>query len=62
MEQAGVHQVNFNKSAEFYAAELDNFASFAQEQNHRPHLKTSVAQNLSTIAIVNCDWNNRVPS
>lgn len=61
MEQAGVHQVSFNKSAEFYAAELDKFASFAQEKNYRPYLKTSVAQNLATIAVVNCDWNNGVP-
>lgn len=62
MEQAGVHQVSFNKSAEFYAAELDKFAAFAQEKNYRPYLKTSVAQNLATIAVIYCDWNNGVPS
>lgn len=61
MEQAGVHQVSFNKTAEFYTIELDKFAAFAQEQNYRPYLKTSVAQNLATIAVVNCDWNNGVP-
>lgn len=61
MEQAGVHQVSFNKTAEFYTAELDKFAAFAQEKNYRPYLKTSVAQNLATIAVVNCDWNNGVP-
>lgn len=61
MEQAGVHQVSFNKTAEFYTAELDKFATFAQEKNYRPYLKTSVAQNLATIAVVNCDWNNGVP-
>jgi len=61
MEQAGVHQVSFNRSAEFYTAELDKFAAFAQEKNYRPYLKTSVAQNLATIAVVNCDWNNGVP-
>jgi hypothetical protein len=61
MEQAGVHSVSFNKSAEFYTAELDKFATFAQEKNYRPYLKTSVAQNLATIAVVNCDWNNGVP-
>jgi len=60
MEQAGVHQVSFNKSAEFYTAELDKFAAFAQDKNYRPYLKTSVAQNLATIAVVNCDWNNGV--
>src|SRR6188474_2374120 len=54
MEQAGVHSVSFNKSAEFYTAELDKFATFAQEKNYRPYLKTSVAQNLATIAVVNC--------
>lgn len=61
MEQAGIHQVNFNKSAEFYAAELDKFSAFAKEKNYRPYLKTSVAQNLATIAVVNCDWNNGIP-
>lgn len=61
MEQAGIHSVSFNKSAEFYTAELDKFAAFAQEKNYRPYLKTSVAQNLATIAVVNCDWNNGVP-
>lgn len=61
MEQAGVHQVSFTKSAEFYTAELDKFAAFTQEKNYRPYLKTSVAQNLATIAVVNCDWNNGVP-
>ena len=61
MEQAGVHKVSFNKSAEFYIAELDRFSAFAQEKNYRPYLKMSVAQNLATIAIVNCDWNNGVP-
>jgi hypothetical protein len=61
MEQAGVHQVSFNKNAEFYTAELDKFAVFAQEKNYRPYLKTSVAQNLATIAVVSCDWNNGVP-
>lgn len=60
MEQAGVHQVSFNNSADFYIAELDKFAAFAQEKNYRPYLKTSVAQNLATIAVVNCDWNNGV--
>lgn len=61
MEQAGVHQVSFNKNAEFYVAELDKFAAFAQEKNYRRYLKTSVAQNLATIAVVNCDWSNGVP-
>lgn len=61
MEQAGVHSVSFTKSAEFYTAELDRFSAFAQEKNYRPYLKTSVAQNLATIAVVNCDWNNGVP-
>jgi hypothetical protein len=61
MEQASVHQVSFNKSAEFYTAELDKFAAFAQAKNYRPYLKTSVAQNLATIAVINCDWNNGVP-
>lgn len=61
MEQAGIHKVTFNKNAEFYVAELDKFSAFAQAKNYRPYLKTSVAQNLATIAIVNCDWNNGVP-
>lgn len=61
MEQAGVHQVSFNKSVEFYTTELDKFVAFAQKKNYRPYLKTSVAQNLAIIAIVNCDWNNGVP-
>lgn len=60
MEQAGVHNVSFIKSADFYVAELDRFAAFAQEKNYRPYLKTAVAQNLATIAVVNCDWNNGV--
>jgi hypothetical protein len=61
MEQAGIHRVTFSKSAEFYAAELDKFSAFAREKNYLPYLKTSVAQNLATIAVVNCDWNNGVP-
>lgn len=60
MEQAGIHQVTFTRDANFYVAELDRFAQFAQEKNYRPYLKTSVAQNLATIAVVNCDWNNGV--
>ena len=60
MEQAGVHRVSFTRSAEFYAAELDRFAAFTQANNYRSYLKTSVAQNLATIAVVNCDWNNGV--
>lgn len=61
MEQAGVHQVSFTQPAEFYIAELDKFAAFAHEKNYRPYLKTSVAQNLATIAVIHCDWNNGVP-
>lgn len=61
MEQAGVHKVSFTKPAEFYTAELDKFAAFAQEKNYRPYLKTSVAQNLATLAVIHCDWNNGVP-
>lgn len=60
MEQAGVHRVSFTRSAEFYAAELDRFSAFAQEKNYRLYLTTSVAQNLATIAVLNCDWNNGV--
>jgi hypothetical protein len=60
MEQAGIHQVTFKRDANFYVAELDKFAQFAQEKNYRPYLKTSVAQNLATIAVVHCDWNNGV--
>lgn len=62
MEQAGVHRINFAKDAEFYITELDKFAAFAQEKNYLPYLKTSVAQNIATIAVINCDWNNGVPS
>lgn len=60
MEQAGIHQVTFKQDANFYVAELDKFVRFAQENNYRLYLKTSVAQNLATIAVVNCDWNNGV--
>lgn len=60
MEQAGVHRVSFTKDPEFYTRELDKFAQFALEKKYRPYLKTSVAQNLATIAIVHCDWNNGV--
>ena len=61
MEQAGVHKVSFNRDADFYVAELDRFSAFAQEQNYHPYLKTSVAQNLATIAVIHCDWGNGVP-
>lgn len=61
MEQAGVHKVSFKLPVDFYVAELDKFAAFAAEKNYRPYLKTAVAQNLATIATVNCDWNNGVP-
>ena len=60
MEQAGVHKVSFQKTADFYIAELDKFAAFAQAKNYSPYLKTSVAQNLATIAVIHCDWNNGV--
>lgn len=61
MEQAGVHKVTFNLSADFYMAEMNKFAAFATEKNIRPWLKTAVAQNLATIAVIHCDWNNGVP-
>ena len=61
MEQAGVHKVSFKLSADFYITELDRFATIAAENNYRPYLKTSVAQNLATLAIIHCDWNNGVP-
>lgn len=61
MEQAGVHKVSFKLPADFYIAELDKFARIAAENNYRPYLKTSVAQNLATLAVVYCDWNNGVP-
>ena len=61
MEQAGVHKVSFNLSPEFYVAELDKFAAFAKTQDQKLWLKTPVAQNLATIAVVHCDWNNGVP-
>lgn len=61
MEQAGVHKVSFKLPADFYIAELDKFAAFATENNYRPYLKTSVAQNLATLAVIHCDWNNGVP-
>ena len=60
MEQAGVHKVRFDRSAEFYSAELDKFAAFAQTNNYSAFLTTSVAQNLATIAVLHCDWNNGV--
>lgn len=62
MEQAGVHSVTFNKSAEFYVAELDKFYAFTTTKNYGSYLTTSVAQNMATIAVVNCDWNNGVAS
>lgn len=61
MEQAGVHKVRFTLAADFYSAELDKLAAFASEKNYRPYLTTSVAQNLATIAVIHCDWNNGVP-
>ena len=61
MEQAGVHKVSFKLSADFYIAELDRFASIAAENNYRPYLKTPVAQNLATLAVIHCDWNNGIP-
>lgn len=61
MEQAGIHQVTFKREAAFYVAELDKFAQFAQQKNYQPYLKTSAAQNLATIAVLHCDWNNGVP-
>ena len=61
MEQAGVHRVSFNLPAEFYLAELDRFAAFAREKNYRRYLDTAVAQNLATLAVIHCDWNNGVP-
>lgn len=61
MEQAGVHKVSFTLPVEFYVAELDKFATFAAENNYRPYLKTSVAQNLATLAVIHCDWKNGVP-
>lgn len=60
MEQASVHSVTFSRDADFYVTALDDFAQFAQEKNYRPYLKTSVAQNLATLAVVHCDWNNGV--
>lgn len=60
MEQAGIHKVSFRQSAEFYSAELDKFSAFAQKNNYSPYLKTSVAQNLATLAVIHCDWNNGV--
>lgn len=61
MEQAGVHKVTFELPADFYAKQLDTFTAFATEKKYRVYLKTSVAQNLATIAVVHCDWNNGVP-
>lgn len=61
MEQAGVHKVSFKLPADFYSTELDRFATIATENNYRPYLKTSVAQNLATLAVIHCDWNNGVP-
>lgn len=61
MEQAGVHNVSFTLATEFYAAELDKFAAFAKDKKQPLWLKTSVAQNLATIAVIHCDWNNGVP-
>lgn len=60
MEQAGIHNVSFVRDANFYVAELDKFAQLAQGKNYLPYIKTSVAQNLATIAVVHCDWNNGV--
>lgn len=60
MEQAAIHNVSFSRDAAFYVNALDNFAHLAQEKNYRPYLKTSVAQNLATLAVVHCDWNNGV--
>jgi hypothetical protein len=61
MEQAGVHMVSFKLPADFYIDELDKFAAFAAGKKYQPWLKTSVAQNLATMAIIHCDWNNGVP-
>lgn len=61
MEQASVHKVSFTLAADFYSAELDRLATFATNNNYRPYLTTSVAQNLATIAVIHCDWHNGVP-
>lgn len=61
IEQAGVHKVSLKLPADFYISELDKFAAFAAGKNYRPWLQTSVAQNLATIAVIHCDWNNGVP-
>lgn len=60
MEQAGIHRVSFSRDPAFYVTALDSFAHLAQEKNYRPYLKTSVAQNLATLAVVHCDWNNGI--
>ena len=60
MEQAGTHNVSFKKDADFYAAELDKFAAFAQQQHYTTYLQTPVAQNLATIAVIHCDWGNGI--
>jgi hypothetical protein len=60
MEQAVVHGVHFQQTAEFYQTELDKLANFSEAQSHAQFLQAPVAQSLATIAIINCDWNNGV--
>lgn len=61
IEQAGVHNVSFEKDADFYVAELDKLAAFALGNQYAVYLNTSVAQNLATIAVIHCDWGNGIP-
>ncbi len=60
MEQAGIHGVSFTRDAQFYVEQLDKLVQIAQDNNYSPYLKISVAQNLATLAVVHCDWDNGV--
>ena len=60
IEQASVNNVMLKLPIPFYQEQLDILASWSKQHNHRDYLALPVAQNLATLAVIHCDWNNGV--
>jgi len=60
IEQAGVNKVALQMPVDFYVNELDRFATYSREHELDNFLTVPLAQNVATLAVVHCDWNNGV--
>jgi uncharacterized protein YcnI len=60
IEQAGVNKVKLKLPISFYQLQLEGLAGWSKQHSYSDYLSLPVAQQLATLAVIHCDWDNGV--